>query len=199
MIGFIDILHKPDGTTGNYGANADLHTSQFTFTHALGFSVFTSRILATDLQQSQCHFKSHTKSSFHSPIPFLPLFFNCQFFCSQAHIPAGWRLETRLNWTVLHNHFARTMQKPQPLYGCEGVFTAPLNSNGSYSIVACVFVFGGMCLSSRCVTMNVNSDFIILAFGRHVTVLSSLLLSTSLIILSLHEAFSFDLSSVPNM
>jgi hypothetical protein len=42
------------------------------------------------------------KSSFHSLIPFLPLFCNCQFpkldsiqfLCSQAHILAGWHLET---------------------------------------------------------------------------------------------------------
>jgi hypothetical protein len=53
------------------------HSLQFTVTHALGFSVFTSRILATDLQQSHCHFKSHMKSYFHSLIPFLPLFCNC--------------------------------------------------------------------------------------------------------------------------
>jgi hypothetical protein len=32
-----------------YSAIAALHTLQFTVTHALGFSVFTSRILATDL------------------------------------------------------------------------------------------------------------------------------------------------------
>jgi hypothetical protein len=31
-----------------YSAIADLHTLQFTVTHAIGFSVFTSRILATD-------------------------------------------------------------------------------------------------------------------------------------------------------
>jgi hypothetical protein len=47
------------------------------------------------------------------------------------------------------------------------VFTAPLHSNGSYSIVACVFVDAGMCLSSRCLAMNVYSDFTIPAFGRH--------------------------------
>jgi hypothetical protein len=29
------------------------------------------------------------------------------------------------------------------------VFTAPLHSNGSYPIVACVFVAAGMCLPSR--------------------------------------------------
>jgi hypothetical protein len=49
MIGFIDTLYIPLGTTGNYSAIADLHTLQFTVTHALGFSIFTSRILATDL------------------------------------------------------------------------------------------------------------------------------------------------------
>jgi hypothetical protein len=38
-------------TTGNYSAVADLHISQFTVTHTLVFSIFTSRILATDLMQ----------------------------------------------------------------------------------------------------------------------------------------------------
>jgi hypothetical protein len=49
MIGFTDILYTQMGTTGNYSATADLHTSQFTVAHALGFSGFTSRILATEL------------------------------------------------------------------------------------------------------------------------------------------------------
>jgi hypothetical protein len=45
---------------------------QYTVAHALGFSVFTSRIPATDLSQSHCNFKSHVKSSFHHLITFLP-------------------------------------------------------------------------------------------------------------------------------
>jgi hypothetical protein len=49
MIGFIVILFAQLGITGNYSATADLRPLQFTVTHALGFSVFTSRILATDL------------------------------------------------------------------------------------------------------------------------------------------------------
>jgi hypothetical protein len=49
MIGFIDPLYTQLGTTGNYSVIADLHTLEFTATHALEFSVFTSRILATDL------------------------------------------------------------------------------------------------------------------------------------------------------
>jgi hypothetical protein len=52
---------------------------QFTVSHALGFSVFTSRILAMDLSQSHCHFKPHVKSSSHSLVPFLPLFCSCKF------------------------------------------------------------------------------------------------------------------------
>jgi hypothetical protein len=50
------------------------------------------------------------------------------------------------------------------------MFTPQLHSIGSYSIVACVFIVAGMCLLSRCLAMNVNSHFIIVAFGRHVTV-----------------------------
>jgi hypothetical protein len=38
MIGFIDTLYTPFGTTVNYSPIADLHTSQFTVTHALGYS-----------------------------------------------------------------------------------------------------------------------------------------------------------------
>jgi hypothetical protein len=121
------------------------------------------------------------KSSFHSLLPFLPLFCNCQFWrldsvqflCSQAHILAGWRLETRLtllNWTLLYNHFARTTQKTHPLYCWEGVITAPLHSNGSNSIVVCVFIAAGMCLPSRCLAMHVYSDFTISTIGRHVTI-----------------------------
>jgi hypothetical protein len=35
--------------TLKYSAIADLHTFQFTVAHALGFSIFTDRLLATDL------------------------------------------------------------------------------------------------------------------------------------------------------
>jgi hypothetical protein len=55
-----------------YSATAILHTFQFTVAHIIGFSVFTSRILVTDLSQSHCSIKSHVNSSLQSPIPFLP-------------------------------------------------------------------------------------------------------------------------------
>jgi hypothetical protein len=80
-----------------------VHTFQFTVTHALGFSVFISRILATDLSQTRCHFRSHLESSLHQLISFLALILRLQipktrliqFICSQAHILPGWYLEAR--------------------------------------------------------------------------------------------------------
>jgi hypothetical protein len=48
MTGFIDTLYTPLRTTINYSDIADLHNLQFTVTHTLGFSVFSSRIPATD-------------------------------------------------------------------------------------------------------------------------------------------------------
>jgi hypothetical protein len=48
MFGFIALIHSTRNYK-KYSAIAVLHTLQFTVTHALGFSVFTSRILATDL------------------------------------------------------------------------------------------------------------------------------------------------------
>jgi hypothetical protein len=60
----------------------------------------------------------------------------------------------------------------EPLYCWEGVVTAPLNINGSYSIVAWLSVAAGICLPSRCLAMDVSYEFTIPAFGRHVTVYS---------------------------
>jgi hypothetical protein len=72
MIGFIALIHS----TRNYKwfrDIADLHTSQFTVTHTLGFSVFTSRILATDFSLTVA--AAQTKS-FHSQISFLESLLN---------------------------------------------------------------------------------------------------------------------------
>jgi hypothetical protein len=56
-----------------YSAIAVLHTLQVTVTHVLGFSVFISRILATDLSQSVT---SNMKSSCHRLILLLPFLMN---------------------------------------------------------------------------------------------------------------------------
>jgi hypothetical protein len=81
------------------------------------------------------------------------------------------RNSTRLFSTEIF--FITTLHGPrrkQPLYCWEGVFTAPLHSNGSYSIVAYIFVAAGMCQPSHCLAMNVYSDFTIPALMRHVTI-----------------------------
>jgi hypothetical protein len=86
------------------------------------------------------------KSSFHRQIPFLPLFCNCQFrrlgsvqfLYSEAHIPAGWRLETRLStlFCSIELFFISTLHKSRGKHGLLfsrivlGVFTAPLHSSG---------------------------------------------------------------------
>jgi hypothetical protein len=59
-----------------YSTIAILHTLQFTVAHGLGFSVFTSLILATDCYWTQCNFKSRIKSSLHRLISFLPFLLN---------------------------------------------------------------------------------------------------------------------------
>jgi hypothetical protein len=101
----LHLIHSQVGTTGSTALSLFYTLFQFTVRHALGIAICTSRILETDLSQSRCNFKSDMKSSFHSLISFLPLFCDCQFrrlnsiqfLCSQAHILAGWRLETRLS------------------------------------------------------------------------------------------------------
>jgi hypothetical protein len=59
-----------------YSTIAILYTLHFTVAHKLRFSVFTSRILATDFSQSHSYFNSHMKSSWHSLIHFLPFHLN---------------------------------------------------------------------------------------------------------------------------
>jgi hypothetical protein len=58
--------------------------------------------------------------------------------------------------TTLHGS-----RRKHKLYCWEVLFTTPLRNNGSYSIVACIFVAAGMCLLSRCLAMNIYSDFTI--------------------------------------
>jgi hypothetical protein len=112
------------------------------------------------------------------PNPFLPIILQLPIPKTQLSsillLPSSYpgRLvsETRLTllkWTF-YNHFARTTQKMQSLYCWEGVFTEPLQSNGSYWTVVYIFVAAVRCLRIRCLAMNVYSDFTITDFGRHV-------------------------------
>jgi hypothetical protein len=52
MIGYIGTSVTISLNYNQYSAIADCHNLQFTVTHALGFLVFTSRLLVTKLKQS---------------------------------------------------------------------------------------------------------------------------------------------------
>jgi hypothetical protein len=77
------------------------------------------------------------------------------------------------------------------VYFCEGVFTAPLHSNGCYSIAACLLAALRICLLSRFLAMGVSSDFNIPAIGRHVTVCKWNVLDTAWTILCGNILFLF--------
>jgi hypothetical protein len=139
-----------------------------TVTQALGFSVFISRILATDLKQFRCHFKSRLESFFFQA-QFLSFHYSAaansedsnQFNFSAPKL-ISWQAESRNSTlhfmllfcaplrcrTILYNHFARTTQKTQLLL-LRGVFTDPLPSNRCPIIAR-----ARMCLPSRCLVMD---------------------------------------------
>jgi hypothetical protein len=118
------------------------------------------------IHKSNCNFKSRIMSSCHCLISFLPLFYNLQLN-SIPLLPSSdsSRLVSRNSslfyvapvsfGPLLFNHFARTTQKTQLFYYWKDVFTAPLHSNGTYSIIACIFVVAGMCLPSHCLAMDI--------------------------------------------
>jgi hypothetical protein len=140
------------------------HSTHFTVTHALGFSVFTSRILATDFITVSLSLQI-THEVFYSPLNFflhiLQLPFPKTGLNSNPLLPSSYpgRLASRNSapfyavtanfGTLLYNHFPRITQKTQTLNSWDVLCTSTLHSNGSYSIVACVFISAGICLRSR--------------------------------------------------
>jgi hypothetical protein len=118
----------------------------FQFTHALGSWVFSSRTLVTEVSQSHCHFNSHMKSSWHSLIPFLPLFCNCQFRRTDS---------TALDYcSILRRSFwlcpsARNPRKT-PSSVVNNVCYLAMNALLLRAHVA------GICLSTRCLAMDIR-------------------------------------------
>jgi hypothetical protein len=66
MIGFINTLVTNSLNHTYYSANAELHDLQCNVAHALGFSVSTSRLLATDLNT-----ETNTSNHYEVLLPFL--------------------------------------------------------------------------------------------------------------------------------
>jgi hypothetical protein len=143
-----------------YSAIAIQHTFRFNVTHALGFSVFTSRILATDISQSHCNFKSYVKSSCRRLISFLAIILQLPipktrlnsllysllffFYCSILRCTSS-----RLLTVYFYKPSARTPRKTS-----SSIVNDALPSNGC-AFVACVS-FDGMCLQGRCLAMGIH-------------------------------------------
>jgi hypothetical protein len=137
VIGFIALIHSTRNYK-SYSAIAVLHTLQFTVTHALLFSVFTSRNLATDFNTviiPVCHCSTH-KVFFAQPNSFLAISsqsFNC-------HLNRLSQFLFQLAWNPRYIASGRIQQKtPFP--------SLQLNNT---STVVCLFVAEGTCLPSRC-------------------------------------------------
>jgi hypothetical protein len=157
-------------TTHNYrqySVIAILHSSQFTVTHALVFSAFTSRTLATDLQSLHCNFKSTWSLPFTASFPFYPYSATANSNQLKAHIPAGWSPETRL-FTLGYCSIL--------LYAAEYFFIIILHGPHRKQNLYCVYWsvtchkrssvarvrFAGMCLPSRCLAMGIHVTVYIL-------------------------------------
>jgi hypothetical protein len=110
-------------TTPDYkqcSAVAILHTFKFAFTHALGFSLFTSRVLATDFAQElyQFHCKCSTHEVFVSqPINFLPLFCSCQFN-SIPLLPSSYPGRPASRKLIFHSRLDYCSELGRVLYLC---------------------------------------------------------------------------------
>jgi hypothetical protein len=99
MIRFINISYTPLRTTGNYSATADLHTLKFTVAHALEFTVFASRILATD-SWSLTVIAAHYEVFFTQPNSFLATSRSSQTVISRTR-PISWQLTAPLELLVI--------------------------------------------------------------------------------------------------
>jgi hypothetical protein len=161
MIGFINTLYiHAVRDYMQFSAIAILHTFQVTVAYALGFSVFTSHILATDLSQYHCHFNSHLKCSWHSLIPFCH-FFSITFYCHLQNSTKFSRILFCTPSTVTstvpqntsYNYFARTLRKT-PSYIVQNVcLLVCYIAMDVLLLSACV---AGMCLQNRCLAMVIH-------------------------------------------
>jgi hypothetical protein len=141
-------LHTQLVTTINYSAIVNLHILQFTLTHTLVFSVFTSRILATDFNTVLIpHVKfSRHRLTFKSQLNSLPSLLN-HLHCRLKRLP---QLLFQLAW--------------DPRY----MSRSGSNRKRRFHRYSSTILL--LALPSCCLAMNVYSGSAIPAFRRHVTI-----------------------------
>jgi hypothetical protein len=155
-----------------YSTIAYLHNFNFAVPHAIGFSAFTSRILAMASSQSRCNFISQVESSCDSLIPYLPFLLSHLRLPSPELSPVPFLLLFRTACysastspvlsSTFYNHFARTARKTSSsIMQNECLLVRHLAVDVLLLLGALV---AGMHLPPRC-----------LAMGIHLTILSCLL------------------------
>jgi hypothetical protein len=136
VIGFIETLHTPLRTIGNYSAIAVPTLVQVTVTHTSILSLLRFPLLVSWqwFHKSHCHIRSHMKSSLHSLIPFLP------FLLDHLWLPTP----------ELHSILIL------PTWDCRNIASGCTHRNTSYSLVACWFTAAEMCSRHSCVAVSVT-------------------------------------------
>jgi hypothetical protein len=157
-------------TTRNYrqyNAIADLDTLQFTIAHTLNFSVFTSRILATDLPQSHCNFTYEV--FFAPPNSFLAISPQSPSTVISRTRPNSWQLTQvnsfstelsqllRTNCSFGTSRYIASWRTPRKTSSSMsrviiGVFINPLPN--SRRLLLRALAPAGMCLTCRCLAMG---------------------------------------------
>jgi hypothetical protein len=169
MIGFIaPYRFTRFGTIGNYSSIVILHTFQFTAAHALGFSLFTSRILTT---VCNCNFKSHMESSCHNLIPFLGLILQLTIPKTQLNsIPSPYRGRLASRSSILHFRLGYSAHITQCDLLCSFINPLPFSIIKEACLQFCCLPIDAqllnafvarMCLPSRCLTMGIHITILI--------------------------------------
>jgi hypothetical protein len=166
LIGWLDLLHLIHSHSSGLLVMQRYRYSthfQLTVAHALGFSVFTSRILATDLSEFHCNFKPHVKFFWHRLIPFLTIILQLPVlrldsttlgYCSTLFCTMPTLSLLPLSCRTL---LIATLHGPpgkHSVHCWRSLFSAPLPSN-TCPILACLCV-AGMCLATCCLAMGIH-------------------------------------------
>jgi hypothetical protein len=156
------------GTTGNYRAIAILHTLQFTVVQARGFSVFPSRILATDFTTVALSFQLTHEVFMAQSDSLLAISSQSLSTAISRTLP-----KSRLQLTVLLDCYVSTASRLLTVPSYNSLVRTPRKTPSSVFMNAFLLVrylamdvlflsafVAGMCLPTRCLAMVYTSQYI---------------------------------------